>query len=190
MGAGLLETALTLALLAGPVCTEVPVPDVRQYRNVEYQFSVAIPPGLRGCKISSPCPNHGLWIPLGPVSTCARSHEGSRYIDVDAEYNTIDDVNTADRLAAIQCRWRDARHIVWLDGERLSGRKAAGCRREFPDGHIEVTLLALRRTDRDPLQWIAVSANLVTTPSHYRSDIGIYRQILRGIWVHPDGPHR
>jgi hypothetical protein len=191
MSAGLFTNMLVLVTaLAAPVCTEVAIPNVREYSNPDYQFSVVLPPDLRGCKVSSPCPNHGLWIPLQTVSTCVGSRSRSRYVDVDAEYNTVDDVHTVEQLASVVCRWRDARHIVWLKGEKLGTREAAGCRRDFPDGHIEVTLLVLRKTDRSPLQWIEIAADLVTTPAHYRADLRAYHRVLHGIWVHADGPHR
>jgi hypothetical protein len=190
MGAGLLANALLLATVAAPVCTEVPTLDLRHYRNVDYEFSVEIPRSLLACMVSPPCPNHGLWTPLEPVSSCIDSHDGHRYIDVDAEYNTAFEATTPARLAAVECRWRGARYIVWLRGERISGRNAAGCRRDFPDGHVEVRLIVLRKTEPWRARWIQISADLVTTPARYRADMRVFRRVLRGIWVHPDGPLR
>jgi hypothetical protein len=92
-------------------------------------------------------------------------------------------------LAEIECRWEMARHIVWLHGVRISGRKAAGCRRSFADGHVEVTWIVLRKTDHSPLTWIEISADLITTPARYAADLRVFRRVLPGIWVHADGPH-
>jgi len=190
MSAGLLAKALLLVTMNAPTCAEVPTLDPRGYRNVDYEFSVKIPRSLLGCMISPPCPNHGLWMPLERVSSCVDSHDGHRYIDVDAEYNSAFEAATPARLATVECRWRGARHITWLIGEKISGRRAVGCRRDFPDGHIEVMLIVLRKTEPWRARWIGISADLVTTPAHYRADIRTFRRVLRGIWVHPDGPHR
>lgn len=169
------------------LCGQMPIPNARQYRNVDYEFSVDIPPSLRGCMTSPPNPNHGLWIPLDRTR-CDESDQRSADIDVSADYNAAGDADTAEGLAAIECRWRRARHIVWLKGERISGRKAAGCRRQFDDGHIEVTFIVLRKTNRtNPLSWIQISADLITTPARYAADMRTFRRVRRGVWVHPDG---
>jgi hypothetical protein len=137
-----------------------------------------------------PNPNHGVWIPLDRQWPCEDADGFVPYMSVNANYNAAGDAYTAWGLGAIECRWRMARHIMWLKGEIVSGRKAAGCRRKFPDGHIEVTVLVLRKTGEIFLQWIEVSADLTTTPARARADMRIYRRVLRGIWVHPDDPHR
>jgi hypothetical protein len=131
-----------------------------------------------------------MWIPLEPTSSCIGSHDGHGYIDVEAEYNVAFEAATPARLAAIECHWRGARHIVWLAGETLGGRRAAGCRREFSDGHIEVMVTTLRKTERWRARWIHISADLVTSPRRYRADMRVFRRVLRGISVQLDGPMR
>lgn len=165
----------------------MPAPDPQRYQNVDYQFSVSLPRGYLACVGGTT--NHGVAILLEPHPGCDGNYFESRAIFVNGNYNAAGDADTAWGLAAIECRYRLARHIVWLRGEQLSGRSAAGCRRDFPDGHIEVTLRVLRRTDHSFLQWIEISADLSTTPAHYRADMRVFRRVLPGIWVHPDGPH-
>jgi hypothetical protein len=185
------ETAGTAR--AEPICVPTPILDAREYRNIDYQFSVKIPLGLHACKTSSPCPNHGIWLPLKDDG--CKNIPNVPYIDVDAEYNAGSEVDTPDhepartpaQLATIQCPWRDA-NVAWLKEERLGSRNAAGCRREFPDGHIEVSIIALRRTEPWAARWIEISADLSTTPERYEADMRIFRTVLKGVWIHSDGP--
>lgn len=137
---------------------------------------------------SAPNPNHGVWIPLDRAP-CQAAGDQPSYISVNANYNAAGDADTAAGLAAIECRWDNARDIVWLNGRILGGRKAAGCRRRFDDGHVEVTFRVLRKTAQSFLTWIEISADLVTTPARYAADMRVFRQVLGGVWVHPDGPH-
>lgn len=196
MSAGLVAGILALFVVMAsthsgwgrPVCFPTSIADTRKYRNTDYQFSVEIPLRLHACKSSSPCPNHGIWFPLKDDLDC-HDYPQVPYIDVDAEYNAAEESDSAEGLAAIQCRDRGARNIVWLKEEHLSGRDAAGCWRDFRDGHIEVSLIVLRRTNESPGAWIEVAVDLVTTPARYETDMHGYREVLRGIWVHPDGPH-
>jgi hypothetical protein len=167
---------------------DLPAPDQQLYRNLDYQFSVQLPRGFLAC--IGEITNHGIAILLEPHSGCNGNYFEARAIFVNGNSNAAGDADTTWGLAAIQCRYRLARHILWLRGERLSGHKAAGCRRDFSDGHIEVSIFVLRKTERSYLQWEQVSADLSTTPSHYRADMRVFRRVLRGIWVHPDGPMR
>ncbi len=109
-------------------------------------------------------------------------------ISVDAEFNVDGEADTAWGLAKIQCRGRDAKDIVWLHDAKISGREAAGCRRRFDDGHIEVTCIVLRKTGGDPSDGIEIGADLITTPARYAADMRIFRRVLPGIRVHPDSP--
>jgi hypothetical protein len=197
--------ALALVFLAGvsygpaawarPVCTEVPIPHARRYENFDYQFTVMIPRRFQACKLSSPCPNHGVRLPLSVNATCS-SDQQSPSITVDAYYNAGSEVDTPDhepartpaQLAAIQCPRRDARNVAWLKGERLGGRDAAGCRRDFPDGHIEVSIIALRKTEAWAARWIEISADLSTTPERYEADMRVFDDVLKGVRIHADGP--
>jgi hypothetical protein len=119
---------------------------------------------------------------------CNDPRERPPYISVSAFYNAAGYADTAEGLAATECRWREARDIVWLDDERIGGRKAAGCRRSFADGHVEVSYIVLRKTGANPLSWIEVRADLITTPARYAADRRVFGRVLRSIWVHPDGP--
>lgn len=133
--------------------------------------------------------NHGVLILLDG-RPCNAPDEGPPYISVNAFYNAAGEAENAAGLAAIQCRWKNARDIVWLKGQLLGGRHAAGCRRRFEDGHIEVSYIVLRRTAQSYLTWIEIGADLVTTPARYQSDMRTFRRVLRGIWIHTDGPQR
>jgi hypothetical protein len=188
MPAGALLKHAGLIVAASVMCGQIAIPDPRQYRNIDYQFSVRIPSGYKGCMNSAPNPNHGVWIPLDNTWPCENSDDPVSYISINANYNAAGNSDTAKGLAQIECRWRKARHIVWLSGETIGGRKAAGCRRTFPDGHIETRVLILRKTNRSIVQWIEVSADLVTSPARYGADMRVFRRLLRDIWVHPDGP--
>jgi hypothetical protein len=189
VGALLLFSACPMVQVgwAKPICVPTPIPGSRMYQNSKYQFAVKIPQHFHACMISSPCPNHGIWLPLKGDSECKKLPTPP-YVDIDAEYNAAEVADTAGGLAAVQCHYRGPTGVVWLTRERLGGREAVGCRRDFPDGRVEVTILTLRRTATSPGGWIEVSADLVTTPDRYRTDRRAYRQILRGLWVHPDGP--
>lgn len=180
------STAVGLALA---LCGQIAIPNARKYSNVDYQFSVEIPQGLRGCMTAAPNPNHGVLILLDG-RPCNAPDEGPPYISVNAFYNAAGEAENAAGLAAIQCRWKNARDIVWLKGQLLGGRHAAGCRRRFEDGHIEVSYIVLRRTAQSYLTWIEIGADLVTTPARYQSDMRTFRRVLRGIWIHTDGPQR
>lgn len=165
-----------------------PAPNPRLYRNADYQFSVRLPSGYLACVGEET--NHGVVILLDRHSRCDGPYDNSvRRISVYGAYNADGLGTTPAQIAAVECRWDHARHIVWLK-RRLSGRQAAGCRSRFPDGHIEVTLLVLRKTNSNfSLNWIKIGVNLVTTPARYASDMRIFRWVVRGVWVHPDGPH-
>jgi hypothetical protein len=189
MNPGPFSRALSLAVVAFLVGGQVSVPDQRRYSNIDYEFSVRIPLGYRGCMTEAPNPNHGFWIPLVVSWTCADADHGVPYVGVFANYNVPYEAAAPSEAAAIECRWRAARNIVWLRGE-ISGRRAAGCRRDFPDGHVEVTLMVLRKTEPWRARWIEIDIDLITTPERYAADMRTYRQVLRGIWVHPDGPIR
>jgi hypothetical protein len=174
-------------LAALPATADRPAPNVQLYQNSDYQFSVKLPHGYLACV--GEITNHGVVMLLDHNAHCDGPYDNVRHIDVNADYNAAGDADTAWGLAEIECRWQGARHIVWLLGASISGRKAAGCRRSFADGHIEVTYIVLRKTDHSALTWIEVSADLITTPARYAADMRVFRRVLPGIWVHPDGPH-
>lgn len=178
-----------LGVVIVPLCHGIPIPNAGQYQNVDYEFAVNIPTGLHACMNSSPCPNHGIWVPLGRSHCDSDTQNASPYVTINADYNAAGDADTAWGLAEIECQWRHAKDIVWLRGMKISGREAAGCRRSFDDGHIEVTFIVLRKTDESPLSWIEISADLITTPARYAADLRVFRRVLPGIWVHADGPH-
>jgi len=179
--------AATCLMAASPALPDRPAPNASLYTNSDYQFSATLPKGFLACV--GDITNHGVVILLDPKSHCDGPYGSIPRIDVAANYNAAEIGDTAKALAATECRWRGASNIVWLHGETISGRKAAGCRRRFDDGHIEVTFIVLRRTDQSPFTWIEISADLITTPDRYAADMRVFRRVLPGIWVHPDGPH-
>jgi hypothetical protein len=179
--------AVTRTGCAKPVCFPQSIPDAPKYENYNYQFSIVVPGDLHACMNSSPCPNHGIWMPLKGDPGC-EDFPHVPYIAVDAEYNTAEEADTAQGLAAIQCYERGARHTAWLRGEHFGGREAVGCRRDFPDDHVEVSITILRKTGAWAAQWIQVNADLATTPSRYEDDMRIFRRVLKRVWIHPDGP--
>jgi hypothetical protein len=173
-------------IAASPAIADRPAPDAELYQNSDYQFSVKLPHGFLACV--GEITNHGIVMLLDRKARCNGPYDNIRHIDVAADYNAAGDADTAWGLAEIECRWQMARHIVWLNDERISGRKAAGCSRSFADGRIEVTYIVLCKTGPDPLSWIEISADLITTPARYAADMRVFRRVLPGIWVHPDGP--
>ncbi len=156
-----------------------PAPDPSRYNNIDYQFSVKLPKGFLACV--GEITNSGVVILLQQSKRCDGNYFKSPGIFVNADYNAAGDADTAWGLAKIECRWQGARHIIWLHGESISGRKAAGCRRSFADGHIEVTYIVLRKTDHSALTWIEISADLITTPARYAADMRVFRRVLPGI---------
>jgi hypothetical protein len=176
------------AFILGPLsaAADRPAPDQTRYNNVDYQFSVDLPKGFLACV--GEITNHGVVILLNHPAQCDGNYFSSPGIFVNADYNTAEIGDTAEALAATECRWDNAKDIVWLHDERISGRKAAGCRRRFDDGHIEVTYIVLRKTGASSLSWIEISADLITTPARYTADMRVFRRVLPGLWVHPDGP--
>lgn len=166
---------------------DLPAPNPSQYTNVDYQSSVRLPRGFPACV--GEVTNHGVVILLDMARWCDGNYFDGSAIFVNADYNAAGDADTAWGLAEIECRWQMARRIVWLHGQMISGRAAAGCRRLFDDGRLEVTYIVLRKTGRSPLSWIEISADLITTPARYEKDMRVFRRVLPGIWVHPDGPH-
>jgi hypothetical protein len=166
---------------------DIPAPNPRVYDNVDSQFSVRLPRDLLACVSEET--NRGVVILLDPQTKCNDSHEKSRAIFVYAGSNTAIEATTAKQLAAVECRWRRPRDITWLTMP-ISSRKAAGCQRLLPDGRIDVMFVVLRKTEAWPARWIEIGADLVTTPAHYGTDMRVFRRVLRGIWVHPDGPIR
>jgi hypothetical protein len=169
------------------MAADTPAPNPRFYNNLDSQFSVRLPPGLLAC-ISEET-NHGVVILLDPSVKCNDEYEKSRAIFVYASSNVAVEATTAKQLASVECRWRHPREIAWLTA-RVSGRNAAGCQRVLPDGRIDVMFVVLRKTEAWPARWIEVGADLITDTVHHAADMGIFRRVLRGIWVHPDGPLR
>lgn len=167
------------------IAADIPAPNPRFYNNVDSQFSVRLPRGLLACVSAET--NHGVVIPLDPSVKCNDEYEKSRAIFVYAGSNTAVEATTARQLASVECRWRHPRKIAWLT-TRISGRNAAGCQRILPDGRIDVMFVVLRKTEAWPARWIEIGADLVTTRAHYRTDMRVFRRVLRGIRAHPDGP--
>lgn len=178
--------AAAVALSAFAAMADHPVPNPSRYINTDYEFSVKLPKSYLSCV--GEITNHGVVILLNYNKKCDGDYFKSRGIFVNANYNAAGNADTAWGLARIECRWEGAKDIVWLHDTTISGRKAAGCRRRFADGHIEVTYIVLRKTGDDPLQWIGISADLITTPARYAADLRVFRKVLSGVWVHPDGP--
>jgi hypothetical protein len=166
----------------------MPPHDPRHYENVDYQFSVDLPEGLPACV--SEQTNHGVDIFLDRGVRCGDENDRVPYIDVSANYNVAYEARTPARLARIQCRHNRLLRIVWLNHVTLGGRKAAGCRRYFKDGRITVMILTLRWTEPWAARWIEVAANLETTAARYRNDMRIFRNVLKTLWIHPDGPQK
>ena len=175
-----------LVAIVLPAAAYVPAPN-RHYSNVDYEFSVDIPDGLRGCL--SEHTNHGVDILLDRRSTCDSDYDRRPYVDVSANYNAAVESDTAKGLARIYCRDRAARQVVWLKGWTLGGRKAAGCRQSFDGDRILVDLMTLRKTDpQNPEVWIEVGAALTTTTVRYKRDMRLFRRIVQTVRIAPDGP--
>lgn len=176
------------------VNAQIPAPDARHYRNVDYQFSLDLPQGFSACV--SERTNHGVYIVLTPGTRCGGENDQMRYIGIFANYNVGSETRTRDhlpartpaQLARIYCPSRERRAIEWLYEVTFGGRKAAGCRQCFENGRISVWLVTLRKTAASADGWIEVSAYLQTTAARYRSDRRIFRRVLKTVWIHPDGP--
>jgi hypothetical protein len=130
------------------------------------------------------------------VAQCRDVDDRVPYIVFSASYNVGSEVSTQDQkpaqtpavLARIYCPDRDKLWIEWLRHITLGGRRAAGCRQYFHDGRISMWIATLRKTREDAAVWIEVSAYLKTTIDRYQGDMRIFRQVLRTVWIHPDGP--
>lgn len=202
MSARLIASGLLLFLANGaaqaaspaPTCFPTPILDARRYENVDYQFAVAIPRGLRACKISSLCPNHGIWLPLSAHDTC-NDDPHVPYVYVDAHYNAASEVDTPThtpartpgQLARVECRYRSPARINWLPPIALGGRSAAGCRQYFNDGRVSVYIVTLRKTEAWAAQWVVVGAGLETTAARYETDMRGFRGVVKTVRIHPDG---
>ncbi|MGH6742222.1 MAG: hypothetical protein ACREDY_24885, partial [Bradyrhizobium sp.] len=172
---------------------EIPAPDRRHYRNVDYQFSVDLPRGFPACVDEET--NHGVGIYLNKTATCAdRNIEQVPHIDVFASYNTPEpEARTPARLAYRYCRPSPPfdpapLRVAWLRRPMLGGRPAAGCREYFEGGRVAVLILTLRKTPGAVSGWIEVGAYLETTAARYEHDMRAFRGVLKTVWIHPDGP--
>jgi hypothetical protein len=191
----LLADGAAQAASRAPICFPIPILDARRYENVDYQFAVVIPPGLRACKISSPCPNHGIWLPLSAHDTC-NDDPHVPYVYVEAHYNAASETDaptytparTPGQLARVECRYRSPARISWLPPIRLAGRSAAGCRQYFDDGRISLYIVTLRKTEAWAAQWIVVGVGLETTGARHETDMRGFHAVVKNLWIHPDGP--
>jgi hypothetical protein len=129
MNSGLFPKSVALAAVIAPICHGIPIPNTTQYRNVDYEFAVSIPSGLHACMNSPPCPNHGVWVPLDRSHCDDVAQNISPYVTVNADYNTAEIGDTAAALAAAECRWREAKNIIWLHGSSgCMAQASAGAR--------------------------------------------------------------
>lgn len=176
-----------LAVGLSPAHGEVPAPDPRLYINVDYQFSVELPRGYPACVSENT--NHGVEILLDRQAGCEGDDRHVPRIVVFANDNAATEAETPARLAHFECGYRIFRRIVWLRRVTLARRKAAGCRRYLDDKKISVEISTLRKTDQWAMHWIQVGADLETTADRYARDMRIFRRVLRGLWIHPDGPN-
>jgi hypothetical protein len=190
-----LAAIITAALINGDASAnaQIPAPDPTHYENIDYQFSLDLPRGLPACV--SEHTNHGVSILFDPTITCKEYDGKGRHISVFAEYNVPYEARTATQLARRDCsnpgfprRDPSFQHVEWFRGVTLSARRAAGCRQYFSDGRIAEWIVTLRKTDDHVWGWVEVAAYLETTVQHYKDDMRIFRKVLNGIWIHPDGP--
>lgn len=183
LGAATLSAASSLSCAA-----EIPLHS-RHYKNEDYQFSVDIPDHLLACVSENT--NHGVDILLDDRPGCGSVTDQRPYADVFASYNVATNAVTPQMLARVYCGYEKAQRTVWLGGRTLGGRMAAGCRQYFKDGQITVTIATQRKTEpENPEAWIDISASLTTTASRYKSDMRVFREIVRTVRIAPDGPQK
>lgn len=188
---------LSLALCVlwvAPAGAQIPTYDPKHYDNEKYQFSVDLPEGFPACM--GAITNHGVYILLVPATRCGDENDQTPYIGLFGNYNVGSEVRTRDhrpartpgQLARIYCPDHARRAIEWLYRVPIGGRRAFGCRQCFNGGRISVWLATLRKTEASADGWIEVSAYLQTTVARYRSDMHLFRRVLKTVWIHPDGP--
>lgn len=183
--AGLMLSAFCATTANG----QIPVPDPKHYQNDDYQFSIDLPQGLPACM--SQHTDHGVFIYLDRASKCPDQNNEVPYIGVFANYNT-DEARDLSELARIDCRPSRfppvPRRIKRLRDTILGGRNAISCRQYFPGGKVLLSIETLRKTGQDVSVWIEIAAHLDTTVRRYKRDRRIFRQVLKTVWIHPDGP--
>jgi hypothetical protein len=177
-----------LAVRVAPAGAQIPAFDPKHYENEKYQFSVDLPRGLPACV--SEHTNHGVVIYLDRAVKCGDPDKGVAYIGIFANYNSWE-VRTLARLARIGCGPSPfepvPRRVEWVRGAMLGGRKATGCRQYFVDGGVAVSIITLRKTDGPVSGWIEVAGYLKTTVQRHKDDMRIFGEVLRTVWIHPDG---
>jgi hypothetical protein len=182
---------ISLALADEPI--QLPAPDPFVYRNIEYEFSVKLPSGYPACV--DVYTNHGVGILLKPAERCEtqydiKAYDRNRHINVWAAYNAAEVAHTSKGIARWHCLDGQTGKITWLRDKKLGGRPAGGCRRDNADGTISVTIVTLRKTlPNAPWDWIEVGAELTTTPETFEVDDQVFETVIKGVSIHPDGPH-
>jgi len=168
---------------------QIPAPNSQHYDNFDYQFSTDLPQRFQACVDENT--NHGVVILLNST-VCRGFSKIAPRIAIFANYNVPYEARTPAQLARHDCsasRFDPApRRIEWLHAPTLGGRRAVGCCQYFRDGRIAEWIVTLHKTDEPVWDWIEVAAYLETTTGRYAKDLRIFRRVLKGVWIHPDGP--
>ncbi len=183
---------VSVAAIAAEPCGHFPSPgfggpDMRRvkgrYANVQYFYSVDVPPELAAYTNPPPQPDHGFGIVL--------SWEPRAYLNVDATYDTLD-WKTAAAAAKRSLAWtretstqvlsdrRSPAHLGPLHALRQVVRhRCAG----LPDVHVDDDVVAV-----DAKEGVVFKVALTTTAARYRQDKAVMDRVLASWHLgQPDG---
>jgi hypothetical protein len=149
----------------------------------DYEFRARLPERCRVQIGDSGGHVHGLVVTLG--SEC-RAPASGRYMRIWAEFNPLDQ---PDALSALRTyRWAcGLDKPAWATGEwsgAVDGLRTASCRKDLPDGRIEIAVLAMGgkwpgESAKPPR--ISYEVNLSTTRAALEQDMEFFRAFVCSI---------
>jgi hypothetical protein len=184
----LLPLAGGLFLVPVPAPAEQPAPDSKVYES-RFGFTVGLPQGLAAC--IDDYTNDGVGVYLDPAVRCGRDDETHPQILIYGSYTAADGAANLQQIFKDHCVGQREIRVVVLSGFKLSGRRAVGCKIFRRDGTIDLSVATLLRTDPgNPLDWIEIGADLMTTPARFAADAAVFNKTLATLEIPPDGPRK
>lgn len=118
------------------------------YINHQYGLQAALPSGFTICTDAPPAPDHGVAVVLDQGSCSALPH-AARLVSVFASYNTAEEADGNEELAAAHCQAAD----IEMLRRPMLGSTAVGCRFE-KDGAIEYSFYVQRQFGDNEPKWL------------------------------------